>query len=76
MAFDELVVQMCGTNDGSVSRLKRYKKHYLPDEGCDKEMEMNLSYVMFIDDIKDFRKLLIKSLKETLSIEGGKKCLL
>ena len=24
VAFDDLLVQMCGTNDGSVSRIKRY----------------------------------------------------
>ena len=58
---------MCGTSDGSISRMKRYKEHYLPDEGCDKETEVNLSYVMFIDDIKEIRKLLIKSLEETLA---------
>ena len=58
---------MLGTNDGSISRMKRYKEHYLPDEGCDKETEVSLSYVMFIDDIKEIRKLLIKSLEETLA---------
>ena len=68
-AFDDLVIQMCGSTDGSVSRMKRYKQHYLPDEGCDKETEKNLSYVMFVDDIKDIRKLLIRSLEETLNIQ-------
>ena len=32
-------------------------------------MEKNLSYVMFVDDIKDIRKLLIRSLEETLNIQ-------
>ena len=43
----------------------------MPDEGCDKETEKSLSYVMFIDDIKEIRKLLIKSLEETLAIQSN-----
>ena len=69
IAFDELVTQtLCGTQDGSSSRIKRYQQSYLPEKGgCDQDMEEQLSYVMFIDDLKDIRNLVITFLLDTLS---------
>ena len=69
MAFDELVTQtLCGTQDGQASRIKRYQQNYLPEKGgCDQDMEEQLSYVMFIDDLKDIRNLVITFLLDTLS---------
>jgi hypothetical protein len=67
-AFDEMVTQtLCGTQDGKKSRIKRYQQDYLPSKGCDGDMEEQLSYVMFIDDIKDLRNLIISFLLDTLS---------
>ena len=40
MAFDELVTQtLCGSHDGNISRIKRYQQNYLPEKGCDNDME-------------------------------------
>ena len=50
-----------------MSRIKRYQADYLPEKGCDNDLEEQLSYIMFIDDLKDIRKLLISFLHETLS---------
>ena len=58
---------LCGTQDGKKSRIKRYQQDYLPSKGCDGDMEEQLSYVMFIDDIKDLRNLIISFLLDTLS---------
>jgi len=58
--FDELVTQtLCGSQDGKISRIKRYQADYLPEKGCDNDLEEQLSYIMFIDDLKDIRKLVI-----------------
>jgi len=52
-AFDALVTQtLCGSQDGRLSRIKRFQAEYLPASGCDNDMEEQLSYVMFIDDLK------------------------
>ena len=68
VAFDEMVTQtLCGSQDGSKSRIKRYQSDYLPTKGCDHDMEEQLSYVMFIDDIKDLRNMVISFLLDTLS---------
>ena len=58
---------MCGTQDGSKSRIKRYQAEYLPDRGCDNDTEEKLCYAMFVDDLKDIRSLLITFLHDTLS---------
>ena len=41
MTFDELLTKtLCGSQDGEVSRIKRYQENYLPDKGgCDQDME-------------------------------------
>ena len=58
-AFDELFTQtLCGSQDGSETRIKRYQRDYLPAKGCDADTEERLSYIMFIDDIKDIRNML------------------
>lgn len=69
MAFDELLTKtLCGSQDGEVSRIKRYQQSYLPEKGgCDQDMEEQLSYVMFVDDLKDIRNLVIQFLLDTLS---------
>lgn len=69
MAFDELLTKtLCGSQDGEVSRIKRYQQSYLPEKGgCDQDMEEQLSYVMFIDDLKDIRSMVIQFLLDTLS---------
>ena len=67
-AFDELVTHtLCGTQDGSLSRIKRYQRDYLPETGCDTDLEERLSYVMFVDDLRDIRSLVTNFLHETLS---------
>ena len=68
VAFDLALTQsLCGAQDGSFSRLKRYQEQYLPDEGCDQDLEQQLSYLMFIDDLKEIRALVSLFLNETLS---------
>lgn len=58
---------LCGTQDGSISRIKRFQRNYLPEQGCDNEMEEQLSYTMLIDDIKNIRNMIIQFLNDTLS---------
>ena len=43
--FDQLITfQLCGSQDGKYSRIKRFQREYLPDGGCDDETEEQLSY--------------------------------
>jgi len=36
VAFDELLTKtLCGSQDGEISRIKRYQQNYLPEGGCD-----------------------------------------
>lgn len=66
--FDSLVTQtLCGSLDGSNSRLKRYREDYLPRKGCDADKEEQLAYQMFIDDVREIRAVVIHFLHETLS---------
>lgn len=68
ISFDELFTQtLCGTQDGRITRIKRYNEQYLPEQGCDSNLEEKLSYIMFIDDIKDVRNMVKTFLHDTLS---------
>ena len=58
---------MCGSADGLQSRIKRFQDEYLPQSGCDDDMEEKLAYAMFIDDIKAIRHLVVTFLHDTLS---------
>lgn len=66
--FDEILVnKFIGATNGDKSRIKRFKTDYLPEDGCDSEDEEQLAYTMFVDDIKDMRKMVTQFLLETLS---------
>ena len=68
VTFDQLVTQqLCGSQDGKQSRIKRFQREYLPENGCDDDTEEQLSYTMFIDDIKEIRNLVVTFLHDTLS---------
>lgn len=39
----------------------------MPEAGCDSNLEEKLSYIMFIDDVKDIRNMVKSFLHDTLS---------
>lgn len=40
VTFDQLVThQLCGSQDGKQSRIKRFQREYLPENGCDDDTE-------------------------------------
>lgn len=64
-----------GNLDGSQSRLKRYKQNYLEhhmqhsglnEDDVDSEQEEELAYDMFVEDIKELRDVVIKSMHQVL----------
>ena len=66
--FDEMLIsKFVGAKDGGKSRIKRFKAEYLPDDGCDSEDEEQLAYTMFVEDIKDIRKMVTQFLNDSLS---------
>jgi hypothetical protein len=51
--FDKNIIELLfGGSKGKHSRVRRFQRDYLPEDGYDSEEENDLAYQMFMDDVK------------------------
>ena len=62
--FDDFLKKKLITNDSETSRIQRFKKEFMPENGCDSEEEEKLSYNMFFQDLKDLRRIVSDQMME------------